>query len=106
MGSRIMYVESKAEGLNGRGRIGRVSFWNNGKSLLYDGKTFRRLRGGGYKANYYEVESGDRYWISGPKKNGLDRLYCTPGIYIDEDVQEEYWRTIRNQPSKVGRLTA
>lgn len=40
---------------------------------------------------------GARYWISGCKKRGGDRLY--PGvIHIDEDVREEYWVKIRNMP--------
>lgn len=35
--------------------------------------------------------------ITGCKRNGRDRLY--PGtIEMDEDVQEEYWTEIRNQP--------
>ena len=100
MKPKIMYVECKASDLNGRGRIGRVSFSKTGKSLYYGGKTFQSLKGG-YKANYFDVETGDEYWISGPKKSGLDRLYCTPGIDIDEDVREEYWLQVRNLPAKV-----
>ena len=38
--------------------------------------------------------------VSGCKKRGDDTLY--PGIIeIDEDVREEYWVKIRNQPDKV-----
>jgi hypothetical protein len=99
-----MYIECKADGLNGRGRIGRVSFSKTGASIYYGGKTFRSLKGG-YKANYFDVETREEYWISGPKKNGLDRLYWTPGIDIDEDVRVEYWTTIRKQPSKVNLKT-
>jgi len=95
-----MYIENKTNALNARGRIGRVGFSKTGKSLYYGGKTFQSLKGG-YKANYFEVESGDEYWISGPKKTGEDRLYHTPGIDIDEDVREEYWLAIRNLPSRV-----
>jgi hypothetical protein len=97
MRSRIMYVENKSELLNNRGRIGRVSFSKTGRTLFYNGREFRSLCGG-YKANYFDVATGEEYWISGPKKNGGDRLYGTPGVEIDEDVREEYWVTIRNQP--------
>lgn len=104
MRSRIMYIECKADGLNGRGRIGRVSFSKTGASLYYAGKTFRSLKGG-YKANYFDVETGYDYWISGPKKLGGDRLYGTPGVEIDADVREEYWLQIRKEPAKIGRST-
>lgn len=103
MKSRIMYIEDKSAGLVGPARIGRVAFSKTGLSLYYGGKTFRSLKGG-YKSNYYDVETGDEYWISGCKKNGEDRLYRSNlPIEIDEDVREEYWRSIRNLPSKVLR---
>ena len=35
--------------------------------------------------------------FSGCKKNGLDSLYPNL-VEIDEDVREEYWVEIRNQP--------
>jgi len=58
------------------------------------------LQGSGYKANYFNVESGMRYWISNCRKDGQDTLY--PGIIeIDEDAREEYWLTIRNRPDMV-----
>lgn len=101
MSSRIMYIECKTDGLNGRGRIGRVTFSKSGATIYYSGKSFRSLKGG-YKANYFDVETGDRYWISGPKQFGGDRLYGAPGVEIDEDVRQEYWTKIRNQPDRVS----
>lgn len=94
---RIMYIEYKGEGLVGPARIGRVRFSKSGKSIHYDGKTFETLSGTGYKANYFDVETGEHYWISGCRKDGRDPLYPTD-ISIDEDVRETYWCTIRNQP--------
>jgi len=106
MKSRIMYIESKAEGLNGRGRIGRVTYSKTGKTVYYKEQAFQSLNGRGFKANYYDLATGDEYWISGPRRHGGDRLYGTPGIEIDEDVRQEYWLTIRNSPSRVNNLTA
>jgi hypothetical protein len=57
MKPRIMYIESKAEGLTGAARIGRVSFSKAGRTIYYDGQTFRSLKGAGFKANYYDVET-------------------------------------------------
>ena len=105
MKPRIMYVERKADSLNGEARIGRVSFSKTGKTLIYRGKTFKSIKGG-YKANYYEEESGDEYWISGCKKSGADRLYKSNlPIEIDEDVREEYWTKIRELPGQSARST-
>lgn len=64
--TRIMYIESKADGLNGPARIGRVSFSKSGKSIHYKGLVFQSLKGRGFKANYYETTTGEQYWISGP----------------------------------------
>ena len=45
----------------------------------------------GFKANYYEVDSGAHYWISGPRKDRNNRLYGgNRGVEIDEDALEEY----------------
>jgi hypothetical protein len=95
--SRIMYIEDKSDGLNGPARIGRVTLSKSGQSLHYGSRTFQRFQG--YKANYVDVETGDRFWISGPRKDGRDRLYedSTKPIEIDEDVADEYWRDIRGQ---------
>jgi hypothetical protein len=40
-----MYIESKAENLNGPARIGRVTFSKTGLSIYYGGKTFIRTNG-------------------------------------------------------------
>jgi hypothetical protein len=92
-----MYIESKAEGLNGPARIGRVTFNRAGRTLSYNGKSFQSLKGRGFKANYYETETGEEYWISGPRRDGLDRLYGKRALVveIDADVREEY-RTAEN----------
>ncbi len=99
--SRIMYIERKAGGLTGSARIGRVTFSKTGRTLYYAGKRFQSLRGSGFKANHFEVESGEEYWISGPRRDGADRLYGerTP-VEIDEDAREEYWTEIRGEPEK------
>jgi hypothetical protein len=98
MKPRIMYIEEKANGLQGRARIGRVSFSKTGSTIYYKGQTFQSLKGRGFKANYYDIKSGDHYWISGPKKDGHDRLYpSNVPVDIDEDVQAEYWVKIRGR---------
>lgn len=99
MKSRIMYMECKRDSMNARGRIGRVFFSKTGRTLRYAGKEFQSLKGG-YKENYYDLETGERYWISGPKRNRQDRLYWTPGIDIHDDVSKEYWISVRQSPNR------
>jgi len=91
-----MYIEQKP-GLAGHARIGRVTFSASRKSIYYAGRRLQSLKGSGYKANYFDVDSGLEFWISNCKKTGNDTLY--PGIIeIDEDAREEYWTLIRNMP--------
>ena len=96
MQSRIMYIEYKGGGLSGPARIGRVTFSRSGKSLYYRGQTFQSLQGRGFKSNYFDVATGEEYWISGCKKRGGDSLYRNE-ITIDPDVEAEYWTVIRGR---------
>jgi hypothetical protein len=103
--TRIMYIESKAGSLNGPARIGRVTFSKSGRSLTYGERTFKSKNGSGFKANYFDVETGDDYWISGPRKDGRDRLYpeSTQPVEVDDDVAAEYWTKIRGMASPPAR---
>jgi len=104
---RVMYIECKAGSLTGTSRIGRVTFSKSGRTLYYDGQTFQSLKGAGFKSNYYCVETGEDYWISGPKRRGGDRMYGSAlPVEIDEDVREEYWRDIRRQPERIHEPVA
>ena len=102
MKNRIMYLEHKAGALTGEARIGRVTFSKSGRTIYYKNQAFRRIVGGGFKANYRDQASGDDYWISGPKRRGGDRMYGSSSpIAIDEDVRVEYWRDIRGQAERI-----
>ena len=105
-----MYIELKTHdgGHDDRGpaRIGRVTFNRTGKTLRYQGKKFQK-GGTDACANYHDADTGEGYWISGPKKNGQDRHRCGGSpVDIDEDVREEYWTEIRNQPEKINEKFA
>src|SRR3989454_9535466 len=95
--TRIMYIEYKGDGIVGPAKIGRVTYSKTGSSIHYGGRTFERLRGYGLKANFFDVEAREHYWISGCKKDGCDALYSTT-VEIDDYVRAEYWATIRKQP--------
>lgn len=97
MRSRIMYIEDKSGGLVGPCRIGRVTFSKTGATLRYGGRSFQSLKGYGFKANYIDIETGQHFWVSGPRKDGADELYgrITQPEDVDADVAEEYWLKVR-----------
>lgn len=87
--SRIMYIEDKSGGIVGDARIGRVYFSKTGKTLYYKGNRFQSQKGYGFKSNYFEVESGAEFWLSGPRKDRQDRLYGGhDGVVIDDEVRD------------------
>ena len=94
---QIMYVERKAGSLEGPARIGWVTFSKTGKTIHYNGQSFLSLKGRGFKSNYFDVETGDEYWISGVRKDRQDRLYGggLHNVEIDDDAKEEYARLIQ-----------
>ena len=105
--TEIMYIERKAGELTGDARIGRVTFSKTRKTVYYQGRSLQRMERGGFKSNYYDKTSGEDYWISGPKKDGRDRLYGgRVPIEIDEDVREEYWCLMRDRPERKNEKTA
>lgn len=97
---RIMYVENKSQGLNGDGRIGWVEISRTGRTYSYRGRRLAKT-GSGYKYNCFDEENGDLYWVSGPRKDGADKLYG--GIVeIDDDARAEYWTSIRKLPHRAA----
>ena len=107
MRTRIMYIERKAGSLTGPARIGRVTFSRTGKTIYYHGQQFQSLGGYGFKSNYFDVGSGEEYWISGCRRDGADRLYGERiPVVIDGDVRVEYWTEIRKQPGNQDRTIA
>jgi len=96
-----MWIEYKGDGLVGPARIGWAIVKDRGKRVDYDGRSFRSKRGSGFKANFYEIGTGEDYWISGCRKDGGNALYSTD-VEIDQDALEEYWVKIRQMPEKVN----
>jgi hypothetical protein len=98
--TRIVYIQRGW----GSGRIGRVRLSKTGRTLRDRDLELVSLNGRGYKSNYVDAASRETYWISGPRRDGQDTLY--PGVVeIDDDVRDEYWRTIRGRPADAD-LTA
>lgn len=102
MKSEIKYIELKT-GYNDNGPawIGLVSFSKTGRTIYFNGKAFQSLNGNGISGNYYEIESGDEYWISGVKKNQNDRhIFGSGKINIESKVLAEYLKIINQKSLK------
>ena len=96
---KIMYIEFKGGVAALAAVIGKVYPSKSGRTLRYKNQEFQSLKGRGYKANFYDIETGDYYWISGCRKDGNDGLYNIK-VHIDEDIRAEYWTEIRNLPER------
>ena len=96
MQTEIKYLELKSGfSDNGPAWIGLVSFSKSGKTIYFDGKAFQSLNGTGISANYFDLESGNEYWISGVKKDMSDRHKFGGGkIFVERRILNEYLKII------------
>ncbi len=95
MQTRIMYIELKS-GYNDNGPawIGRAGFSKSGRTVYFNGKAFKK-GGQGYYSNYFDLETGDEYWISGVKRNERNRHWAGSGkIMIDSECVDEYLKIV------------
>lgn len=90
MRSEIVYVETKT-GVNHdeKAWIGKCFFSKTGQTIYFNGNIYKK--GKGISSNYFDIETGNSYWISGVKKNGNDRHKLGKGIIeIDKMIIGEY----------------
>lgn len=92
MKNRLVYVELKTgHADNGPAWIGVSGGSKTGATLYFNGGAFKRLKGSGVGANYFNIETGDEYWISGIKKDNKDRHWAGGGpVAIDRAIVAEY----------------
>ena len=99
MKTEIRYLELKDNGCNHNGTawIGKVKLSKTGKTIYFNDKAFRKNAGGniGGISNYYDVETGEQYWISGVKRDGTDRHWAGSGkILIGKNIVDNYLNEI------------
>lgn len=92
MKEQIMYIEHKTnQNDNGSAWIGKVEFSKSGQTIYFNNQAFKKLKAGGINSNYYDLVTGEEYWISGVKKNGQDRHRVGSGkVKIDIEIIDEY----------------
>lgn len=92
MKNRLIYVELKSgHGDSGPAWIAIAKTSKSGATIYSNGKAFQSCKGSGIGANYFDIETGEEYWISGIKKNNQDRHWAGGGdIEIDRAAIEAY----------------
>jgi len=96
MTTEIKYIELKSGfSDNGPAWIGLVSFSKSGKTIYFNGKAFQSLNGTGISGNYFDIETGEEYWISGVKKDMSDRHKFGGGkIFVEKRILDDYLQII------------
>ena len=89
----LFYIEQK-NGTNhdGLAWIGFIKRSKTGKTIYFNNQAFKKA---GY-GDYYDIETGDSYWISRIKKNGEDRHWAGHGIIMIDRKAVEIYKDYRN----------
>ena len=89
---RLMYVGNKDGQIDGsNGRIGWVEFSKTGQTVYYRGRQLQKSSGQGIRGNFFDVETGEEYWVSGVKKRGSNVHWAERiTVRIDPDAVDAY----------------
>jgi hypothetical protein len=104
--TRLRYVELKTgHADNGPAVIARVRSSKSGRTIYVAGKALRRAVRGGVAGNFFDVKTGEEYWVSGVKRNGRDRHWAGSGkVDIEATAVAEYLRLIGASELDLRRL--
>lgn len=96
---RVMFVQLKTgHGLdNGPAWISVVSFNRTWKTARWHGRTLRRSSGM-FDANFFDVETDEEYWISGPHRDRRDTRYSSITPTVDDQAREAYQAFLAGAP--------
>ncbi|MFI0998677.1 hypothetical protein ACIP10_08265 [Streptomyces galbus] len=98
MSSRIMFLQLKTGYDTDRGPswIGWVTFSKTWKTAYFQGRTLRRATGLGlFDANFYDVETDEEFWVSGPKRDRSDTRYGAGEPVVEDDAADAYRAFLR-----------
>ncbi|MFD0479047.1 hypothetical protein ACFQ0B_70855 [Nonomuraea thailandensis] len=78
-----------------------MSFSKSGRTIYFKGRTPAHQRS--FDANHVDVETGETFWVSGPKRDRSDRRYGNVPVSVDEDVAEECQAFLLGEPLAPSR---
>lgn len=92
MDQEVRYIELKTGySDNGPAWIARVKHSKSGKTIYFNGMALKTSKGMGIGGNYFDLETGDDYWISGVKKQEWNRHWAGGGkVMIERSVYDWY----------------
>lgn len=95
---RIMFVQLKTcFGIDrGTSWIGWVDFNRSWKTARFQGRKLRR--GQGFDSNFVDVQTGEEFWVSGPKRDRSDARYGPRTTVVEDDAREAYEDFLRGAP--------
>lgn len=98
MARRIMFVQQKTgyDIDQGPSWIGWVDFNRTWKTARVHGRVLRRFQG--IDSNFYDVETGEWFWLSGPKRDRTDARYGPRSTPVEEDAREAYEAFLNGAP--------
>ncbi|MGP9526850.1 hypothetical protein [Glutamicibacter sp. AOP5-A2-18] len=99
MAERIMFIQLKTGYNTDRGPawITRVRFSKSWSTAYFRDLALRKVSGT-FDANFVDPETGDEYWISGPKRDRSDGRYSNVQPSVDADVADEYQAFLAGAP--------
>lgn len=94
-----MFIQLKTGHNTDQGRcwISRVRFSKTWQTAYWHGKTLRRWTGM-FDANFFDAETQEEYWLSGPHRDRRDTRYSSVVPEVDEDAREDYERFLSGEP--------
>lgn len=105
MSDRIMYVQLKTGYDRDRepAWIGRVRFSKTWRTAYFHDRTLTRVTGMARAnvdgdANFYDVDTGDLYWISGSKRDRTDARCSAQQPTVEPEVKMQYDAFVSGAP--------
>ncbi|WP_410565985.1 hypothetical protein [Amycolatopsis sp. cmx-4-61] len=100
MPRRIMYLQLKTGYDTDRGPswIAWVRFTKTWRTAYVHGRTLRRWPGR-YDANFVDVETGEEFWLSGPKRDRSDGRYSNARPVVERDAATPYAAFLAGGPA-------
>lgn len=99
MPERIMFVQLKTgyQVDQGPAWISRVRFTKTYATAYWHDRTLRRALGM-FDANFYDLETEEQFWLSGPHRDQGDTRYSQIRPTVDDDAREAYEAFLAGAP--------
>jgi len=107
MGLRVVlrFIELKT-GYNDNGPawIARVKVSKSGRTIYFNGRALKQGSSG--PGNFFDLETGESFWVSGVKRDGSDRHWAGSGkVLVEAAAVDEYLSAVGQTQLDRSRFT-